>query len=77
VSEERPKHYIAAKMMRAVFNGLTVGVLGAIGLYALVAALNTMAATTILDPASVAFMFFGSGLTSAIGIELSKHLEGR
>jgi len=72
---EKKRHPIAAMITRGLFTGASVGIISAFALYALCEALNILAGATVINSTAVAYLMFGNGIVSALGIELSKHLR--
>ena len=68
---------IGQRIVRGVINGMTIGLFGGFGGYILTVALNTLAASTILNPIAVALFFIGGCILSGVGIELSKDMDER
>lgn len=68
------KKSIAAKIIRALFVGNTIGILGGFGLYMLAVAVNTLTGATVINPTGVLLIGYGGAVTAAIGVELSKDL---
>ncbi|NPA96987.1 MAG: hypothetical protein GXO32_05245 [Crenarchaeota archaeon] len=69
------KKSVAARIIRGLFMGITIGVGGGIGVYFLTSAFNKIACSTIVNPIATLFLVLGVTITAAIGIELSKELE--
>ena len=73
MSEKKVK--IGARVIRALFAGSTIGIVGGLGLYLLTVAVNTIADSTVLNPIGMLLIGLGGSLVAAIGIELSKDIE--
>ena len=63
-------------MTRALFNGLSLGILGGAGIYILAQGVDTLAGTKVLNPIAFLLLIVGGSIVTSIGIELSKDLAG-
>ena len=70
------KKRLGARIVRALFVGLSVGFAGGFGVYLLAVAVNTLQATTVLSPLAFLLLVLGFSIVSSVGIELSKDLAG-
>jgi len=71
-----PKKRIGARVIRAIFNGVALGILGGTGVYILAQGVNTLAGATVLNPTAFLLIVLGGSVTASVGIELSKDLAG-
>ncbi len=71
-----PRKKIGARVIRAIFNGLGLGILGGTGVYILASGVNNLAGTSVLNPTAFLLIVLGGSVTASIGIELSKDLAG-
>jgi len=71
-----PKKRLGARVIRAIFNGVALGILGGTGVYILAQGVNTLAGSSILNPTAFLLIVLGGSVTASIGIELSKDLAG-
>jgi len=63
-------------MIRAIFTGFSVGILGGVGVYILSTGVNQLTGSTVLNPIAFLLLVLGGALTASVGIELSKDLSG-
>jgi len=63
-------------MIRAIFTGFSVGILGGVGVYILSTGVNQLTGSTVLNPIAFLLLVLGGSLTASVGIELSKDLSG-
>jgi len=63
-------------MIRAIFTGFSVGILGGVGVYILATGVNNLAGTSVLNPTAFLLIVLGGSVTASVGIELSKDLAG-
>jgi len=66
---------IIQRIMRAVFNGLAIGVFAVAAIYFLGKAVMLLGALTPDEFLAILLLVFGGFLTGSIGIELSKDIE--
>jgi len=71
-----PKKRLGARVIRAIFNGIALGILGGVGVYILAMGVNTLAGTSVLNPTAFLLIVLGGSVTASVGIELSKDLAG-
>jgi len=71
-----PKKRLGARVIRAVFNGVSLGILGGAGVYILAEGVNTLSGATTLNPTAFLLLILGASITASVGIELSKDLSG-
>lgn len=62
-------------MVRALFVGSTVGMIGGLGLYMLARAVNLIAGAPVFNETAFLVLGLGGALVAAVGIELSKDME--
>jgi len=70
------KKRLGARITRAVFNGLSLGILGGAGIYILAQGVDTLAGTPVLNPTAFLLLIVGGSIVTSVGIELSKDLAG-
>jgi hypothetical protein len=70
------KKRLGARVVRAVFNGVALGILGGTGVYILASGVNSLAGSQILDPTAFLLIVLGGSVTASVGVELSKDLAG-
>jgi len=70
------KKRLGARVTRALFNGLSLGILGGAGIYILAQGVDTLAGTQVLNPIAFLLLIVGGSIVTSIGIELSKDLAG-
>ena len=70
------KKRLGARMIRAIFTGFSVGILGGVGVYVLATGVNQLTGSTVLNPIAFLLLVLGGALTASVGIELSKDLAG-
>jgi len=73
---QAPKKKLGARMIRAIFTGFSVGILGGVGVYILSTGVNQLTGSTVLNPIAFLLLILGGSLTASVGIELSKDLSG-
>ncbi len=66
---------VSARVIRGLFNGVTVGIFGGTGIYIMTSAVNSLAGTTVINPIAMLLLVLGGCIAGATGIELSKDLE--
>jgi len=66
---------LLARIMRALFNGLAIGIFGTAAIYFIGKAIMLLNALTSEEFLSILLLVFGGFLTGSIGIELSKDIE--
>jgi len=71
--DNRPK--LGQRMIRALFVGSTVGMIGGLGLYMMARAVNLIADAPVFDEMTFLVLGLGGALVAAVGIELSKDME--
>ena len=71
-----PKKKVGARVIRAIFNGFALGILGGVGVYLMATAVNDLSGTITLNPIAFLLLILGGSVTASIGIELSKDLAG-
>ena len=71
--DNRPK--LGQRMIRALFVGSTVGMIGGLGLYMMARAVNLIADAPVFDEMAFLVLGLGGALVAAVGIELSKDME--
>jgi len=71
-----PKKRLGARIIRAIFNGVALGILGGVGIYILAEGVNTLSGSPILNPTAFLLIILGGSITASVGIELSKDLAG-
>jgi len=69
----KPK--LGQRMVRALFVGSTVGMIGGLGLYMMARAVNLIAGIPVFNEVAFLVLGFGGALVAAVGIELSKDME--
>jgi len=70
------KKRLGARMIRAIFNGVALGILGGAGIYILAQGVDTLAGSPVLNPTAFLLIILGGSITASVGIELSKDLSG-
>jgi hypothetical protein len=75
MSQQNQKPKIGQRMIRALFAGTTVGMIGGLGLYMLAKAINIIAGTPVFNEIAFLVLGLGGSLVAAVGIELSKDME--
>ncbi len=70
---QKPK--FAQRLIRALFNGNVIGFLLFWITYFLAIAVNGLASSTVFNPIYVGLFNYAIGLSSSIGIELSKDMS--
>ena len=73
---QAPKKRLGARITRALFNGLSLGILGGAGIYILAEGVDSLAGTQVLNPIAFLLLIVGGTIVTSIGIELSKDLSG-
>ncbi|MEM1560581.1 MAG: hypothetical protein QXN35_03445 [Ignisphaera sp.] len=68
----KPK--LGQRMIRALFVGSTVGMIGGLGLYMMARAVNLIADAPVFDEMAFLVLGLGGALVAAVGIELSKDM---
>jgi len=76
IMSQPPKKKVGARVIRAIFNGFALGILGGVGVYLLATAVNDLSGTTTLNPIAFLLLILGGSVTASVGIELSKDLSG-
>ena len=64
-----------ARIMRGFIYGQVLGLPMALVSYAFAIIINKLAGGTVIDPGAMALAGYSVGLTSSIGIEVSKEME--
>jgi len=72
-TNQKPK--VSQRVVRGLFSGITIGLVGGFGLYFMAQAVNTLANKVVVDPIAVLLLSFGATVTAATSIELSKDME--
>jgi hypothetical protein len=72
---QNQKPRLGQRMIRALFVGSTVGMIGCIGLYMLARAVNLLAGAPVFNETAFLVLGLGGALVAAVGIELSKDME--
>ncbi len=65
---------IGAKVIRALFIGLVIGLVGGLGIYYQVVAVNIIAGYVMIPAEAILMLVIGASLSAAVGIELSGDL---
>jgi len=68
---EKPKIGIGRRIVRAIFNGMCIGIFGGAGLYLLATAVNLLAGASVINATAFLLLGLGGSVVAAIGIELS------
>jgi len=71
-----PKKRLGARVVRAIFNGVALGILGGTGIYILAEGVNTLSGTSTLNPTAFLLIVLGGSVAASVGVELSKDLAG-
>jgi len=66
---------IAHRAIRALFNGIGIGIFSGTSIYILTKALNLLAEAEVLDPIAMTLLIIGGFMFSSLGIEWSKDIE--
>lgn len=70
---QKPK--LGQRMIRALFVGSTLGMIGGLGLYMLARAVNLIAGAPVFNEIAFLVLGLGGALVASVGIELSKDME--
>ncbi|MEM4066560.1 MAG: hypothetical protein QXV17_06850 [Candidatus Micrarchaeaceae archaeon] len=72
----QPKKRLGARIVRAFFVGLTIGLVGGLGVYFMALSVNLQSSSSILNPTALLILTVGFILSASLGTELSKDLAG-
>ena len=74
VTKNRSGNKLGAKLVRAVFYGILIGVIFFLAAFFLITAINGTAGTTVVNPTYMSLGAFAIGFTAPIATELSKDI---
>lgn len=72
---QNSKPKVGQRIIRGLFAGVSVGLVGGFGLYFMAQAVNMLANKVVIDPIAILLLSFGVVVTAAVSIELSKDME--